>query len=205
MYRIKDFVVAGIFLGMIVPAPLSQVRAGELGEAFERLSQWELGDDADDLVFVTEEVVRAAKDPSLQRTIEERLIAVLESGATTDAKRFACRQLFVIGTEASVGALSALLVDPELSHMARYALEIMPEGPADEALREALGELDGPLAAGVIDSIGKRGDTEAVELLISLGAGTDADIVRAVFGALGQIPSDRAVRGIADLRSSLFS
>jgi hypothetical protein len=50
---------------------------------------------------------------------EQRLIAVLQSGASLTEKDAACARLKLIGTAHSVPALSALLTDEQLSHSAR--------------------------------------------------------------------------------------
>ena len=43
-----------------------------------------------------------------------------------------------------------LLADDQLTDLARYALETIPDPSVDKALREALGKLDGRPLAGVI-------------------------------------------------------
>ena len=62
-------------------------------------------------------------------------------------------------------ALAALLGDEKLAHMARYALEPIPDPAVDAALRDALGKLKGRPLVGVIGSIGVRRDAKAVERL----------------------------------------
>ena len=54
--------------------------------------------------------------------------------------------------------LAALLPNEHLTYLARYALEAIPDPSVDEALREALGKLDGRPLAGAITSIGARRD-----------------------------------------------
>ncbi len=51
-----------------------------------------------------------------------------------------------------------LLADKELTSWARIALEAIPGPAADEALREAMGDVEGRTLIGVINSIGVRGD-----------------------------------------------
>src|SRR5215217_627057 len=67
----------------------------------------------------------------------DQLVAVLQSNAARKEKVDACRQLAVIGTKDSVLALGALLPDDDLSHMARYALERIPDASVDVIFREA--------------------------------------------------------------------
>ena len=64
---------------------------------------------------------------------EEQLIGVLQSKAPAVQKNKACRELKLVGTEKSVPALAALLLDPELSHPAQIALDSMPYPAAGAA------------------------------------------------------------------------
>ncbi|MBE0535628.1 MAG: hypothetical protein IH624_08155 [Phycisphaerae bacterium] len=116
-----------------------------------------------------------------------RLIGVLKSDATYEAKVTACRQLSFIGSERAVAPLAALLGDEKLSHMARYGLEPMPYGAVDDAFLAALGQVKGKPLVGVITSIGVRGDVRAIAPLGKLLTATDADIVEAAARSLGSI------------------
>ena len=100
---------------------------------------------------------------------EGKLIATLKSpDASRKDKADACRQLSIIGTKEAIAPLASLLGDPEMSHMARYALEPIDDPAVDEAFRDALGKLEGRPLIGVIHSIGVRRDAKAVEPLLSL-------------------------------------
>ena len=55
-----------------------------------------------------------------------------------------------------------MLGNEKLSHIARYALEPIPDTSVDEALRAALDKLSGTLLSGVISSVGARRDVAAV-------------------------------------------
>ena len=126
---------------------------------------------------------------------EGKLIAVLKSDdASHKAKADACRQLAITGTKDAIAPLVALLGDEKLSHMARYALEPMPEPAVDEAFRKALGTLKGKPLVGVIGSIGVRRDAKAVaplrELLRQHQAGPA--VMHAAVRALGSIGTPAA-------------
>ncbi len=118
---------------------------------------------------------------------EQELIAVLQSNAGAVEKCSACRQLRLFGTAESIPALAALLPDERVGHAARYALEGMPHVEAGTALREAIGKTSGLVKAGLIDSVGWRGDTAAVGLLIPLLSGGDATVAATAGTALGRI------------------
>jgi len=132
-------------------------------------------------------------------TAEEaaRLVAVLKSSEATHKQKVdACRGLAVIGTKDAVPTLGALLDDEKLSHMARYALEPIPDPSVDAALREALGRLKGRLLVGVVGSIGVRRDTQAVPALIKLLDDPDAGVAAAAARSLGRIATPEAVAAL---------
>ena len=128
-----------------------------LEQAFEALKTYDYGVDRHVLDPIDEAAVSTRHDPAARKDLESRLLAVLQSNAPRDARDFVCRQLRTIGTAASVPALETLLADPELSHMARYALERIPAAQAGQALERQLSKLNGQLKVGVISSLGTRG------------------------------------------------
>jgi HEAT repeat protein len=125
-------------------------------------------------VFAMIVVLLAGLVPAWAQTVasksdEGKLIATLTSpDASRKDKADACRQLSIIGTKAAIAPLASLLGDPEMSHMARYALEPIPDPAVDRAFREALGKLSGRPLIGVIASIGVRRDAEAIEPLTKM-------------------------------------
>jgi len=125
---------------------------------------------------------------------QKELIAVIKSDAPRKAKADACRQLALVAGKEAVGPLAALLGDGELSHMARYALEPIPDPAVDEAFRDALGKLEGPPLVGVIGSIGVRRDPEAVEALNAKLKDRDAEVAQAAARALGGIGNVAAAK-----------
>jgi len=100
---------------------------------------------------------------------EPKLIAVIQNpNASQKDKVDACRQLAIVGTKNAVAPLAALLGDEQLSHMARYALEPIPDPAVDAALRAALSKVKGKPLVGVITSLGVRRDAEAVQPLLQI-------------------------------------
>ena len=79
------------------------------------------------------------KEPVFRMT-ESELLAVLKENGLND-KVTACQELSHVGTSAAVPALAVLLTDttePALFLAARYALENIPGGEAEAALKNAL-------------------------------------------------------------------
>ena len=129
---------------------------------------------------------------------EAKLIAVLESNAAFKEKADACRRLARVATREAVPTLVALLDDEKLSHMARYALEAIPDAAVDAALRRALGRLKGRTLVGVIGSVGVRRDARASGTLAGLLRDGDVHVARAAARALGRIGTPAAARALAD-------
>lgn len=144
--------------------------------------------------------IRVAKPQELA-AIETRLMAILESPATTqDAKDWVCRQLRQAGSERSIAALTPLLADKDLATVARLALESIPGEKVDAALRQALAGLQGDQKVGVILSLGNRHDRKAVELLAPLAGDANAAVAEAALFALGNIGGADALRAVEAAR-----
>ncbi len=134
---------------------------------------------------------------------EAALSAVLKSDATLKEKIDACREIGRVGTAASVPALATLLADTNLSHMARVALEMIPDAAATDALRAALGTTTGALRTGVAGSLGKRRDGKAVPALASLLKDADPVLAATAAKALGRIGGEEAVKALEDALASV--
>ena len=129
---------------------------------------------------------------------QDELISVLKSGdATRKDKADACRLLSFIATKKAVPALAGLLADEELNHMARYALEPIPDRAVDDALLDALGKLKGKPLVGVIGSIGVRGERRAVKPLAKMLKSSDAMVAQAAARALGNIGDAAAAKALS--------
>src|SRR6185369_11375819 len=135
-------------------------------------------------------VAIAAEDSQTPAEKVRNAISILKSGTEPAQKAMACRWLAVYGNQDAVPALSPLLADPQLSSWARIALEVIPGRAADEALREALGKLQGKLLVGVINSIGVRRDAKAVNGLVARLNEADVETATAAAVALGRIGGD---------------
>jgi HEAT repeat protein len=127
---------------------------------------------------------------------ESDLIRVLQSDAPKSEKAITCKRLAIYGTEKSVPAVAPLLADKELSSWARIALEAIPGTAADTALRNALGNLEGRLLVGVINSIAVRRDAGAVDTLVQKLDDANGDVASAAAVALGHIGVEKAAKAL---------
>ncbi len=117
------------------------------------------------------------------------LIAILKDADSSEfQKAKACQRIGELGAKEAVPTLAALLASEQLSTYARYGLEPIDDPSVDAALREALSQLKtNLLLIGVINSIGKRQDAQAVPALARLLDHSDANVARAAAAALGSI------------------
>lgn len=169
-----------------------------LEQTFEALKTYDWGMDRHVLDPIDDAVGKTRNDAAARQELESQLLAVLQSNAPRDAKDFVCRQLRTLGTAASVPALEQLLPNAELSHMARYALERIPEPQAGQALERQLPKLNGQLKIGVISSLGTRG--QGVSLLRPLLQDADESVARAAAIALGRIASADATKALGSAK-----
>src|SRR6267378_66109 len=133
---------------------------------------------------------------STDKEKERNLIAILQSDAPPQDKAIPCKQLAIYGTKDAVPALAALLSNPDLASWARIALEAIPDPEVDDALRTAMGKLQGNLLVGVINSIGYRRDAKAVNGLVKKLKDPDSEVASAAGVALGHIGGATAAKAL---------
>jgi HEAT repeat protein len=173
-----------------------------LDKEFEAYQTYDWGVDPKALKPVDDAIVASHGDAAARKDLETRIAAVLTSKAPRAAKDYACRQLRTIGTAASVPVLTALLMDEELSHMARYALERIPDPEAGTAMRNALPRAAGTLKIGLISSLGVRGEADSVATMKSLLGDRDGAVACAAAHALGAIGSPEASKTLASAKTN---
>jgi len=146
--------------------------------------------------------VAGAADAKTNAKREKELIATLKGSATRAEKDLACRELQVIGTDACIDALAALLTDKKLSHMARYALEPMSSPKASQALRGALDKTSGPTRVGLLISLGFRRDAASTGAITALLKDKDPAVAGAAAAALGRIGTPEAAKALGAFRGN---
>ncbi len=190
---------SGVLAGTAaLAADKPEIDRAAVDNAFEALKTYDWGTDRNTLNPIDEAVIATQGDAAGRKELETRLLAVLQSDASRSAKDFVCRTLKTIGTAASVPALAALLPDPDLSHIARYALERIPAAEAGAAMRGALPKLPDALKVGTIGSLGVRRDAASAAALAGLLGHADPAIARAAACALGNIGSPEAGKVLGD-------
>lgn len=184
-----------VVLVIAVLATVASALAQQAADPYTEILSYQFGQPRTALAAIEAEI-RAAKPDQLQ-AIESKLLSVLQSpAATRDAKDWVCRQLRQAGSEQSVPVLAPLLADKDLATVARLALQSIPGPKVDEALRDALGKLHGDLKAGVMQTLGARGDRQAVPLLAPLASDRDPVVAEMALYALGHIGGTDALRAL---------
>jgi HEAT repeat protein len=134
--------------------------------------------------------------------MERLLVELVESDATVDARRFACRQLRRVGSATAVPTLSRLLGDPRLGDMALFALASIPDPEATDALSAALETSSGRLTIGLVDAVAMRGVEHPA--FARLAEADEPEVAAAAIWALGRTGDiDDAWRLLAARASSL--
>lgn len=155
----------------------------------------EFGTASDELAAVEKEISQAAREQYPQ--IEAKLIAVVEApGATVPGKQFACQMLRIVGSVKCVPSVARLLTDPKLSHVARQVFLGMVDPAVEESLRQALGQTQGSLRIGIINTIGDRQDRASLKAVSALVGGQDEATARAALNAIGKIGGAPAVEAL---------
>jgi len=143
-----------------------------------------------------EDLVRQSP-PASRKQLEAGLVQLLAPTSTFEARRFACKQLGIIGSKTALPALAGLLPNEETAGIACLALTAYPPGKADDLLRAALPSARGTARLQLIDTLGDRRDAKAVKLLTPLTGDADSAIARAALAALGKIGDPAAWKAIS--------
>ncbi|NWF86085.1 MAG: HEAT repeat domain-containing protein, partial [Bryobacteraceae bacterium] len=178
-------------LGAQTPDPAALVRA---------VAAYDYGQDRAPLDAVSDLTRASHADPALRARLESALIGLLRGHATNAAKDFACRELSVIGGDASVPALAALLDDAALGAFAIYALERIPGKESAGALAKALPGSSGMTRLGLINALARRGVPNP--LFRQWLASGDAQVAAAAAAALGATGDRSDIQRLLNARAS---
>lgn len=171
--------------------------------AMEAIAKYAYGDNREPLAQISDAVRATAAMPESRALIEQAFIDFLKSDASLAGKSFICRQLSLVGSDACISTLAAMLPDPKTSDIARYTLESLEGEKVDAALRNALNTTSGREQIGIIGSLGQRRDAKAVPALSNLVFNQeDPQVAAAAIAALGQIATPDAIRSLQNAKDS---
>jgi HEAT repeat protein len=173
-----------------------------LDQAFEALKTYDWGVDPKVLSPIPAAIVSTHGDAGARKELETRLAAVLTSDVPRAGKDAVCRALRTIGTAVSVPPLAELLKDENLSHMARYALQVIPAPEAAQALLAALPKAPAKIKIGITSSLGARRKDVPAAPFASMLADKDPAIARAAALALGALGSPEAAKALSSAKAT---
>ena len=174
--------------------------AVSLPDALAKLESYDAGQSNAALVFLEQYVGRISGDAPQREHLAAQLAAFLSKPQTTPAaKLFICQQLRIIGGEAQVPLLAAMLKSADTADMSRFALEAMPGETAGPALISTLSGDGDKRLIGIINSLGARREAAAVPELGRLLADKDVTVANAAAVALGKVGTVDAARALVSV------
>ncbi|MBW8039723.1 MAG: HEAT repeat domain-containing protein [Planctomycetes bacterium] len=198
----KTIFLLAVVLSLTAVA-IAAVEMEKLVGSIDTLKSYKYGNTGGvDLRWVETQIGMASKDSSIRGQIEQKLIEALAAATTNDARQFLCRQLRTIGTEKAVPQLESMLANPEISHMARYALGRIEAPEAGVALHRALKKTSGKLKAGIINTLVKANYGRALGDFMKLIGNSDKDVAIAAIRATGHFPCNSSVGALRRARRS---
>jgi HEAT repeat protein len=171
---------------------VAQTDSAALDKALETLKTYDWGADRNTLNPIDEAIVAAQGNTAALKPLEKSLVDLLAGGISRSAQDYVCRKLRIVGTAQSVEALATLLPAEETSHIARYALERIPDEKAAKAMRDALPKVSRKLKPGIIGSLGTRRDKKSIMAFSKLLGDSDIQVAKAAAQSLGLIGTSAA-------------
>lgn len=193
----KDSIKVALTAGAVALTPGMAEADSAVDKALETLKTYDWGADRKALDPIDQAIVATQDKPGARRKLEKGLVDVLAGGISRSAQDYGCRKLKLIGTAQSVDALAALLPAEKTSHIARLALERIPNEQALAALRDALPQVSSKLKPGIIGSLGKRRDKKSVKALSQALRDADPQVAQAAAHALALIGSPAAAKRLS--------
>lgn len=181
----------------VATVAVAQADSAAVETAFNTLKTYDWGTDRKTLKPIDQAIVAVQGDAAARQALEKGLVDALAGGLSRSAQDYVCRRLRVMGTAQSVPALAALLADEKTSHIARYALERIPDEKAVEVLRDALPKVGSKLKPGMIGSLGVRRDTKSIKAISKLLGDSDIQVAQAAAQSLGLIGTSAAAKALS--------
>lgn len=179
------------------PATLFASYAQESADPLASLVQYKLGESRLALTVFEESIKSISL--SQRQAVEQRLLTVLAGSPSPDFKRWACRQLLLVGSEASIPVVTPYLKEEGWME----ACDVLLSLPAERgitALLQALPKLDTERRATLIHAIGLCHAQSAVPTLATYASDPDIQTSSAALLALSHIPDTSAADALLALK-----
>ncbi|MCD6395007.1 MAG: hypothetical protein J7M40_16075, partial [Planctomycetes bacterium] len=177
--EITKMTLAAGAAAMAAAKAAAETDSAAVDKALETLKTYDWGADREALNPIDQAIIATHGDAAARKALEKHLVDALAGGISRSAQDYVCRKLRVVGTAQSVKALAALLPDEKTSHIARYALERIPDEKAVEAMRDALPKVSSKLKPGIIGSLGARRDKKSIKAISKLLGDSDIQVAQA--------------------------
>ena len=187
-------IACGLFLASPAHSAQKPTKA-DIAQIFAEAATYEPGQSREPFRRIEELVGQPSR--GARKQLEAGLVRLLAPSATFEARRFACKQLGIIGSSRALPALGNLLKNEETAGIACLALTTYSPGKADKLLRAALPAARGAARIQIINTLGDRRDAKAVKLLAQAAADADLTVAQAAMGALGKVGNRAAWKVIA--------
>lgn len=176
---------------------VAQTDSDALDKALETLKTYDWGDDPETLKPIDQAIIATHGDTAARKALEKRLVDALTSGISRSALDYVCRRLRIVGTRQSIEALAVLLPAENTSHIARYALERIPDEKAVDLMRNSLPKVSNKLKSGIIGSLGKRRDERSIQAISKLLGDSDIQVAKAAAESLAMIGTPAAANELS--------
>ena len=176
---------------------VAQTDSAALDKALETLKTYDWGTDREALKPIDQAIVATHDDTAARKALEKSLVDALAGGISRSAQDYVCRKLRIVGTTQSVEALAVLLPAEDTSHIARYALERIPDEKAAKAMRDALPKVSKKLKPGIIGSLGVRRDKKSIMVFSKLLGDSDIQVAKVAAQSLGLISTSAAAKELS--------
>ncbi len=193
---VKTTLAAGA-LGAVADQAVGAANSAAVDEALKLLKTYDWGADRKTLDPIDQAIIATRGNAGARKALEKGLVDVLAGGISRSAQDYVCRKLRILGTTQSIKALAALLPTEKTSHIARYALDRIPDKKASAALRDALPKVGNKLKPGIIGSLGVRRDKRSVKAISQLLSDSDSQIAQAAAHSLGLIGTSVAAKQLS--------
>jgi HEAT repeat protein len=195
-------VAVPIWAALLLLCPPTPAQTTSLDQAVAQVAKWEFDQNRQPLRTMSDLIAKAHGSAAETRNIERRFIELLQSDATLGGKDFVCKELSVMGSEASVPVLSGMLLEPKTAEIALYALERIPGQAADQALRDELPKVSvAKVRIGIVNTLGRRRDSGSVAALRPLAFGKEQVMAEPALFALAEIADAGAVQVLAEAQT----
>jgi len=184
-----------VFSGCSTPGPVLPPPPGGavlVSRPLEDASGYQIGNDR--AVLTRADAYVAQAGTAGRRGVEQELLTLLSRPGLPDGgKDYVLRTLQLVGSPASVPALSMMLEDARWGDAALNALAAVPGSEADLSLLRALSEARGERLLALVRIVGQRRIPAAVPALAGLCAAEDPVLAETALHSLGLVGNGEAV------------